>query len=124
MDVKRPLSPHLQIYKIQLTSVLSILHRMTGAFLMTMLAFGSVGLWALSLGQEAYEVFRETTNHPLFVFIYFSGVFSLFYHLGNGVRHLMWDSGKGYDLPTVYVTGWIVVAFALAATVGVCLWIF
>jgi succinate dehydrogenase / fumarate reductase cytochrome b subunit len=124
MDVKRPLSPHLQIYKVQLTSVLSILHRMTGSFLMAMLAFGSVGLWALSLGQEAYEFFRKTASHPFFIFIYFSGFFSLFYHLGNGIRHLVWDSGKGYDLPTVYVTGWMVVVFAIAATVGVFLWIF
>ena len=106
----RPLSPHLQVYKPQLTTVLSISHRATGVAL-------SVGtlllLWwliAASSGPEAYAVFRGFLGSWLGVLLLIGWTYSLFFHLCNGIRHLVWDAGYGLDLPTTYRSGWTVVA--------------
>lgn len=106
---KRPLSPHLQIYKIQITSFLSILHRGTGIVL-----YGGIVIWvlwflALAMGPEAYEKMQNLLLHPIGLIVLFGWSFSFFYHLCNGIRHLMWDLGYGYEIHTVRLTGWVVV---------------
>ncbi len=105
----RPLSPHLQIYKIQITSLLSILHRGTGIVL-----FGGGFLWSiwflcLAMGRQSYETLQSLLLHPFGLIFLMGWSFSFFYHLCNGLRHLAWDLGYGYDMPTVRLTGWIVV---------------
>lgn len=105
---KRPLSPHLQVYKIQMTSLLSILHRGTGILL-----YGGgilLALWLMTLahGPESYEKMQKFLLHPLGLLILLGLSFSFFYHLCNGIRHLFWDIGMGYELSTVYRTGWLV----------------
>ena len=105
---ERPLSPHLQIYKPQLTSVLSIMHRMTGV----VLAVGCLVLigWFFSLSQsvESYECFVNFIRSWFGRVLLMGWLVSFYYHLANGLRHLYWDLGKGYDLPTTYRTGWMV----------------
>jgi len=106
---RRPLSPHLQAYKIQITSLLSILHRGTGIVL-----YGGSILWALwfvalAIGPQSYEAMQHFLLHPLGLIILMGWSFSFFYHLCNGIRHLMWDLGIGYELTTVRRTGWTVV---------------
>lgn len=121
LEQKRPLSPHLQIYKIQITSLLSILHRGTGILLFV----GSMvwGLWfvALAAGPQSYGKLQALFLHPLGLLCLMGWAFALFYHFCNGLRHLMWDLGYGYDMPTVRLTGWIVVvsSFALTAMAAV-----
>ncbi len=112
----RPLSPHLQIYKIQITSFLSILHRGTGIIL-----YGGAFLWviwvvALATGPENYTKIQAFLIHPFGLFILMGWSFSFFYHLCNGIRHLFWDLGVGYDMPTVRRTGWIVVISSIFLT--------
>ena len=113
---KRPLSPHLQVYKPQLTSVLSIMHRMTGAALVV----GSLVLvwWvmALALGPDSYGFFVNFIRSWFGNVLLMGWAFCFYYHLANGLRHLYWDMGKGYDLPTTYRTGWFVLAASLLAT--------
>ncbi|MEO0369439.1 MAG: succinate dehydrogenase, cytochrome b556 subunit, partial [Pseudomonadota bacterium] len=108
----RPTSPHLFIYSPQLTSMLSILHRGTGVFL----AFGTVMLvaWLLALasGPEAYNDFGMVLSHPIVLLLMLGWGFSIFYHLCNGIRHLFWDVGMGYDLKQVYRSGMIVLLSA------------
>lgn len=106
----RPLSPHLQVYKPQLTSVLSILNRASGviAFLGSLL----VMLWLVSLAWDA-ELYgflqRMVVSWPVQVLLFFWSL-ALVYHLLNGIRHLMWDAGKGFELEEIYNTGkWVVV---------------
>ena len=110
---KAPLSPHLQIYKPQITSVLSILHRGTGIilYLGTFLLVG--WLTALSTGPESYACAKSWLHSPLGYLILMGWSFSLFYHMSNGVRHLAWDLGYGYDLNTVTRSGWLVVGCAV-----------
>jgi succinate dehydrogenase / fumarate reductase cytochrome b subunit len=115
MSVQRPLSPFMlgSYYRPQLTSVLSILHRITGLIL----CLGAVALitWvaALSSGPEAYADFQSFVHGIAGKMLLVASVFSLSYHLGNGIRHLFWDAGKGFDLKSAYASGYTVVAFAL-----------
>ena len=105
MNKQRPLSPHLQIYKPQLTSILSILHRATGV----MLSMGSIILvvWviALTLGKDTYLMYSDLINHWFSHIILLGFTFGLFYHLSNGIRHLFWDAGYGYELKHAYISG-------------------
>ena len=116
MSRQRPLSPHLQIYKPQLTSLLSILHRATGVAL----SIGSVILvsWvvALSLGETAYSSYSMIINNWFGKLVLFGFTFGLFYHLSNGIRHLFWDAGYGYDLKQAYNSGALVVISCLTLT--------
>ena len=104
-NTSRPLSPHLQVYRPQLTSVLSIAHRGTGIFL----TLGTLLLvyWLLSIasGPEAYASARAFFGSWFGQLILFAWTFALFYHLCNGIRHLFWDIGFGFELPTVYASG-------------------
>ena len=113
----RPLSPHIQIYKPQLTSVLSITHRATGIFL----CLGAVAFawWvtALSIGPEAYATVREALGSWLGRMFVFAWSFSFFFHLCNGVRHLFWDAGLGFEIGTAYASGKAVVVASVAMTI-------
>ena len=112
----RPLSPHLQVYKPQLTSVLSILHRLTGIAL----AIGTLLLvwWliAAASGPEAYDAAQGFIGSILGRLLLLGWTFALFYHLANRIRHLAWDSGWGLELSTAYSTGWAVVIVSIVLT--------
>ena len=116
MSRQRPLSPHLQIYKPQITSMLSILHRATSIAL----SIGSVilVLWivALTLGQNTYLMYSNLINNWFAKLIIFGFTFALFYHLSNGIRHLFWDAGYGYDLKHAYISGVAVIISSLSLT--------
>lgn len=114
----RPLSPHLQIYRPQITSVLSILHRITGV----LLALGTLLLvfWLLAAasGPSAFATAQGVIGSWLGRLVLLGWTFALFYHLCNGIRHLCWDAGLGFDLKTVSRTGWAVVAGSAILTLA------
>ena len=113
---QRPLSPHLQIYQRQLTSVLSILHRATGIFL-GVAAFALVAwLFAVAGDGESLARFNALAASPPGIALLLAATASLSYHLLNGIRHLLWDIGWGFELPKVYASGWTVVALAVLLT--------
>ena len=118
----RPLSPHLQIYKWQLTMTLSILHRATGVALAvgTLLVFAL--LVSLAAGPDAYGALRGFCGSAFGLFLLAGWSWALCFHLFNGIRHLLWDTGWGFELPRAYATGWSVVAlsFALTAVIWAC----
>src|SRR6476660_9417261 len=105
---ERPLSPHLQVYRWQLTSVMSILHRATGIAL----SLGAILLvwWlgAASDGPEPYAGVQRFLGSWLGLVLLFGWSVALFYHLCNGIRHLVWDTGHALDLQSVYIGGWVV----------------
>ncbi len=116
--VNRPLSPHLQIYKPQLTSLLSITHRGTGVFLSIGALFLSCWLLSVANGPESYQTVQ---NHILTWYgqiLIYAWVFSLYYHLCNGIRHLFWDIGLGLELKTTYISGYAVVILSALMTAG------
>ena len=115
MAKPRPLSPHLQIYRPQLTSVMSIAHRASGAALAAGTLLLCLWLVALAAGDRWYGVAVLVVSHPLGQLVLFGYSVALIYHALNGVRHLSWDRGIGLTIPAVYRSGWIV----LLLTVGI-----
>ncbi|HSR61770.1 MAG TPA: succinate dehydrogenase, cytochrome b556 subunit [Gammaproteobacteria bacterium] len=114
----RPLSPHLQIYKPQLTSVLSITHRGTGIFLSLGALFFTCWLIALANGPESFNSIQQHVNNWYGQLLLFAWVFSLYYHLCNGIRHLFWDIGLGLEIKTTYLSGYAVLVIAVLLTAG------
>lgn len=108
-SANRPLSPHLQVYKPQLTSVLSITHRGTGIFLSLGALFLSCWLLAIARGPEAYAALQTHVQAWYGQLLLYALIFSLYYHLFNGIRHLVWDAGVGFEIKTSYISGYAVV---------------
>ncbi len=113
----RPLSPHIQIYRPQLTSVLSILHRATGIFLCLGAVVFAWWATALALGPEPYATVRSALGSWFGQLLLFAWTFSFFFHLCNGIRHLFWDAGLGFEIRTAYASGKAVVAASVAMTI-------
>lgn len=116
-SAERPLSPHLQIYKPQISSVLSILHRITGAGLGIGLLLLAWWLIAAASGPDAFAAVQGFIGSWLGRLILFGFTWALFYHLLNGIRHLGWDLLFGLDLPTMTKTGWTVVVGSVVLTI-------
>ncbi len=112
----RPLSPHLQVYRPQITSVLSIAHRATGIVLAAGLILLLWWLAAAASGADAFATVQEAAGSFLGRLFLFGWTFALFYHLCNGIRHLFWDMGRGFELATVSLTGWLALGGAVALT--------
>ena len=111
-----PIAPHLQVYKPQLTSVLSILHRITGVALAAGLPVLILWLVALASGETSFTGVTGVLNHLLVKIALFGWTFSLFYHLSNGIRHLLWDIGVGLDLKSSYLSGYLVLTASTLLT--------
>lgn len=115
---KRPLSPFMigPYYRPQITSMMSIAHRASGV----VLALGSLALawWLLAAaaGGEAYAAFAACASSPLGKAALFAYSAALVYHFLNGLRHLLWDAGWGFDIPTVYASGYTVMGLAVVLT--------
>ena len=114
----RPLSPNIQIYRPQLTSVLSIANRITGV----LLSVGAVGLvvWLIAAapGPQAYAAVQGAIASWIGQIVLFGCTFAFFLHLCGGIRHLVWDTVHGFELRSIYVSGWAVVAASVALTVA------
>jgi succinate dehydrogenase / fumarate reductase cytochrome b subunit len=113
----RPLSPHVGIYRWQITNTLSILHRLTGVALSFGLVMFAAWLWAAAYSPECYATLQEYASTLLGKLALFGWTVCFYYHLGNGMRHLNWDIGRGFALPEVTRSGVVVVAFALSMSI-------
>ena len=113
---KRPLSPHLQIYRPQLTTVLSISHRFTGVALAFGLVLLVVWLAALASGEAAYATALSWLGAWPVKVLLFLFSFAFFYHLANGIRHLWWDTGRGFEISQVNNSGWLMLGAAIGLT--------
>jgi succinate dehydrogenase / fumarate reductase, cytochrome b subunit len=115
----RPTSPHLQIYRWEIGMSLSILHRMTGLAL----AFGLLALcfWLVSLagGEESYAAAVKLLASPAGIAVLIAWTFAFLYHLLNGVRHLFWDMGYGFERTQRHASAWLAILGAAILTLGV-----
>jgi succinate dehydrogenase / fumarate reductase, cytochrome b subunit len=114
----RPLSPDIQIYRPQLTSVLSITHRLTGIALSIGSPLLVFWLIAAAAGPSAYAPLHSFLASLLGLLVLLGWTFSFFFHLCNGIRHLFWDAGYGFDLQSIYASGWAVVALSIGLTLS------
>ena len=112
----RPLSPHLQIYRLPLPALLSITHRMTGVVLSTGTVLLALWLIALAQGPDTFATAMMIISHPLGQIVLFGYSVALFYHMCNGIRHLNWDRGSGLEIEAVYRSGKITIAAAVCLT--------
>jgi succinate dehydrogenase / fumarate reductase cytochrome b subunit len=122
----RPLSPHITIYRWQIGNSLSILHRLTGIALAIGLPALTYWLASLAAGEGSYRTAAHAFASPVGLLLLIGWSFAFFYHLLNGVRHLLWDVGLGFERQERHASGWIAVLGALALTliVWVLLWHF
>ena len=120
MGRQRPLSPHLQVYRPQMTSVMSIMHRAAGIVLTTGTLVMTAWLVSLAMGDESYGMVAAFLAHPLGQFVLFGYSVALIYHALNGIRHLGWDIGIGLTIPEVYRNGQLVLI--LTAVLTAALW--
>lgn len=114
----RPLSPHLGIYRWPVTMVTSIVHRATGIALSAGTILLCWWLIAIANGPETFNAFISVASTPLGEVVLFGFVWSLAYHLLNGVRHLAWDLGYGFAVPTANRTGILVMAASVLLAAG------
>ena len=121
-DSKNPLSPHLQIYKWHISSLLSITHRISGVINLIALILIFFWLLVLALGESNYELFLLTINSFFGKFILIGFTWSMSFHVLSGIRHLCWDLGYGFEIKTSNISGIIVIIFSLAITIG--FWLF
>lgn len=115
---ERPLSPFMlgQYYRWQLTSALSILHRLTGLAMALGTLFLTAWMLSAASGPVAYDGFLAFARSGLGKLLLLGFSWALLYHLCNGIRHLVWDAGRAFELKNVYLGGWIVVAASLLLT--------
>lgn len=114
----RPLSPNVQIYRPQLTSVLSILNRITGILLSVCAVFLVVWLVAAARGPQTYAPLQSAFGSWIGRIVLFGATFAFFLHLCGGIRHLVWDTVHGFELRSIYISGWAVVAASVVLTVA------
>ncbi len=113
---ERPLSPHIQIYRPQITSGLSIFHRITGVALTLGTLLLTWWLVSAAYGPEAFATAQAFLGSLIGQLVLWGFTFAVFYHLANGVRHLLWDFGWGFELEQVRFSGIVMLAFAAVAT--------
>ena len=116
-DSRNPLSPHLQIYRWHISSLLSITHRISGVINLLALILIFFWLLVLSLGKNNYELFLLMNNSFFGKFILIGFTWSMSFHILSGIRHLAWDLGFGFEIKTANISGAIVIILSLAITV-------
>jgi succinate dehydrogenase / fumarate reductase cytochrome b subunit len=116
----RPLSPHLSVYRWQIGNTLSILHRLTGIALALALAALCGWLMALAGGEQSYSTAMQIIVSPIGFLALFGWTFAFMYHLLNGIRHLFWDAGYGFERGARHASGWFAVIGAAVLATGVC----
>ncbi len=114
----RPLSPHLQVYRPQITSVLSIMHRITGVALALGTVIFTYWLASAAYGPDAFARAQWLIGSWFGWLVLFGFTFALYYHLANGIRHLFWDMGKGFELTTLRRSGLFVILFTLVMSLA------
>ena len=112
----RPLSPHLSVYRWPITMTLSILHRATGVGLSLGLIVLAAWLLQAAAGPEQYQYFRATMATPIGRILLIGFTFAFFLHMGNGIRHLVWDTGSGFEIRQANASAWIVLMFTFLLT--------
>ena len=121
-DSNNPLSPHLQIYRWHISSLISITHRISGVINLLALILIFFWLIILSFGESNYESFLLIINSFFGKFVLIGFTWSMIFHLLSGIRHLAWDLGYGFEIKTANISGIVVIIFSLVLTI--VFWLF
>ena len=121
-DSKNPLSPHLQIYRWHISSLISITHRISGVINLIALILIFFWLLVLSFGESNYELFLFIINSFFGKFVLIGLTWSMSFHILSGIRHLFWDMGYGFEITTANISGLIVILSSFVLTI--IFWLF
>ena len=116
--VTRPLSPHLSVYRFEINMLMSILHRITGAANYFGTAFLAAWLLAAAMGPKQYDSLNALLTHPLGMLATFGYTWSVLHHLVGGLRHFIWDTGRGFGIAQVNSLNWLTIILSLVLTVA------
>ncbi len=119
----RPISPHLQVYRLPITGIISISHRMTGVMLSVGLIFFVYLLYVILAGAESYLAMQLIMQNGLFKLMYWGFIYALLFHCCHGIRHLMWDAGKGFGRETLNQYAIIELVISLVLTLIIFLFV-
>jgi succinate dehydrogenase / fumarate reductase cytochrome b subunit len=122
-EKQRPLSPHLQIYSKQVQMMSSITHRATGIALAVGGLLVVCGLLQLAAGEESFNRFKGIIGSPVGMVLLFGWSWSLFYHLCNGIRHLIQDAGFGYEISQFVRSSWLSIVGSIVLTIATWAWV-
>jgi len=114
--IERPLSPHLTIYRPLINMVMSIVHRVTGAANYVGTVLIAAWLVAAAMGPEAYDTVNALFGHPLGKLVLLGYSWSVIHHMLGGMRHLLWDTGRGLEIGAVNALSWLTILGSLALT--------
>ena len=117
--VERPLSPHLSIYKPLINMVMSILHRLTGAALYVGTLLLAAWLIATAMGEVPFTYVNALFAHPVGQLILFGYTWALVHHMLGGIRHLIWDTGRGLQIWQVNTLSWLTILGSITLTVAI-----
>lgn len=112
----RPLSPHLQVYRLTISMLMSILHRITGAALYVGTLLLAWWLVALAQGPNYFSFVNDLLGSWVGRLVLFGYTWALMHHMIGGLRHLVWDTGRGFDLKTVNALSWMTILGSLIST--------
>ena len=113
---QRPMSPHLQVYRLPLTALLSVLHRATGAALFLAMFIMVAVLLALASGEQSWMLMQSILSHWFALLVLIGMTFSLYYHLCNGIRHMIWDMGLAMEKESLTKSGLLVLFSSVLLT--------
>lgn len=116
--VERPLSPHLSIYARQINMVMSILHRLTGSALYLGTLLLAAWLIAAAMGEEQFALVNGVFGHPIGKLILFGYTWALVHHMLGGLRHFVWDTGRGLQIGQVNVLSWLTILGSIVVTLA------
>jgi succinate dehydrogenase / fumarate reductase cytochrome b subunit len=117
--LERPLSPHLSIYSLQINMVMSILHRLTGAALYFGTLLLAAWLIAAAMGEKQFALVNGLFAHPVGMLVLFGYTWALAHHMLGGMRHLIWDTGRGLQIWQVNALSWLSLIGSVALTLAI-----
>jgi succinate dehydrogenase / fumarate reductase cytochrome b subunit len=116
---RRPLSPHLSVYRMQINMVMSMLHRLTGAALYFGTLLLAAWLIAAAIGETQFDEVNALFGHPVGKLVLFGYTWAVLHHMLGGVRHFIWDTGRGLTIANVNLMSWLSIVLSVSLTVGV-----
>ena len=117
--VERPLSPHLSIYSPLINMMMSIVHRITGGALYFGTLLLAAWLIAIALGERQFDIVNGLFAHPLGRLVLFGYSWALLHHMLGGIRHLIWDTGRGLEIRQINLLSWLTIVGSVSLTLAI-----
>ena len=116
--IERPLSPHLSVYRVMINTVMSIVHRLTGAALYFGTLLLAAWLVAAAMGERQFTMVNSLFGHPLGQLVLFGYTWAIFHHMLGGLRHFIWDTGRGFAIWQINLLSWLTIIGSISLTLA------